>query len=312
MNPIPEDRHARLAEASWFQSSARDRIAGLLDAGSFEEFLPPTERLQSPHLAQFGLTGAFDDGMIVGRGRLAGEPVLLAAQEGQFMGGTFAEVSGAKLVGLLRAAREDAGLPRNVLLLLDSGGVRLQEANAGELAVAETMRAIADARGAGIAVVALVGGRAGAFGGAGLVAATCSRIVISEEGRTGVTGPEVIETNEGVEEFDSRDRALVWSVTGGRSRRLTGGADAYAADRVADFRAAAQAALGGAPPFALATLQAEQARLEARLAALGECRSPAELRARLGIAAPDTVSNLDDDAFLALVASVEGTDHDAR
>ena len=32
--------------------------------------------------------------------------VLVAAQEGQFMGGTFAEVSGAKIVGLVRAARD--------------------------------------------------------------------------------------------------------------------------------------------------------------------------------------------------------------
>ena len=231
--------------ASWLQASARERIDGLLDPGSFAEFLPPTERVVSPHLAAFDLPVAFDDGMVVGRGTLDGAPVLVAAQEGQFLGGTFGEVSGAKLVGLLRAAAAGAG--GAVLLLLDSGGVRLQEANAGELAVAEIMRAIAASRAAGIAVVALVGGRAGAFGGAGLIAASCGKVVVSAPGRIGVTGPEVIETNKGVEEFDSRDRALVWRIVGGRSRRLLGGADAFVPDSMEGFRDAARAMLARCP-----------------------------------------------------------------
>jgi hypothetical protein len=36
-----------------------------------------------------------------------------------------------------------------VLLLLDTGGVRLQEANAGELAISEIIRAIVEVRSAG-------------------------------------------------------------------------------------------------------------------------------------------------------------------
>lgn len=56
-----------------------------------------------------------------------------AAQEGRFLGGDFGEVRGAKLVGLLRA-RDGAGpdSPRTVLSMLDTGGDRLQKANAGE------------------------------------------------------------------------------------------------------------------------------------------------------------------------------------
>ena len=73
-------------DASWFQATARQRIAGFLDPGSFKEFLPPTERVRSPHLEQFDLPAAFDDGVIVGRGKIEGRDILLAAQEGQFMG----------------------------------------------------------------------------------------------------------------------------------------------------------------------------------------------------------------------------------
>jgi malonate decarboxylase beta subunit len=166
---------------SWYEAMARERVSGLLDAGSFHEFIGPEQRQVSPHLAVFDVPEAFDDGLIVGRGKIRGQDVLLAAQEGRFMGGTFGEVHGAKLVGLLRFAR--AHTPRTVLLLLDTGGVRLQEANAGELAVSEIIRAILDARAAGVKVLALVGGRAGAFGGGGIIAACCGRIVISEQGR---------------------------------------------------------------------------------------------------------------------------------
>lgn len=43
---------------------------------------------------------------------------------------------------------------------------------------------------------------------------------MTEEGRLALSGPEVIETIKGVEEFDSKDRALVWRVTGGKTRYL--------------------------------------------------------------------------------------------
>src|ERR1700751_5136305 len=146
-------------EADWYEASARDRVAGLLDPGSFEEFIGPEQRAMSPHLAQFNLTGAFDDGLIVGCGRLNGDLVFVAAQEGRFLGGAFGEVHGAKLVGLLRTARDGAGRggPRAVLLLLDTGGVRLQEVNAGELAISEIIHASFQVRSAGIPVPALVG-----------------------------------------------------------------------------------------------------------------------------------------------------------
>ncbi len=299
-------------EASWFQATARQRVEGLLDPGSFHEFLGPAERVRSPHLSLFDLPAAFDDGVVVGRGKLDGHGVLLAAQEGQFMGGTFGEVSGAKMVGLLRAARDHKHLPRTVLLLLDSGGVRLQEANAGELAVAEVMRAVAEARHAGIAVIALVGGKSGAFGGAGLTAATCSRVVVSEEGRIGVSGPEVIETNKGVEEFDAANKALVWSVVGGKNRRLIGGADAFAADSMAGFRQAAIAALDAVPPFELATLRAEQVRLAARHRRLGGCDDAVAMWQALGIKDPATIRDMDHAPFVAIADKLREANHDAR
>lgn len=299
---------ATSGQASWFQATARQRVAGLLDPNSFTEFLGPSERVQSPHLHLFDLPSAFDDGVVIGRGALDRKGVLVAAQEGQFMGGTFAEVSGAKMVGLLRAARDHKDLPQTVLLLLDSGGVRLQEANAGELAVAELMRAIVEARCAGVAVIALVGGRAGA----GLTAATCSRVAVSEQGRIAVSGPEVIETNKGVEEFDAEDKALVWSTDGGKTRRLIGGADAFAEDSMEGFRAAARALMAKVPAFDLKTMQAEQERLAARQTRLGGCDDAVSMWRILGIKEPEAIRDMDSKDFAALANGIKEANHDAR
>ena len=295
---------------SWYESSARDRARLLLDAGSFTEFLGPEAREMSPHLGIFDLPRQFDDGIVVGRGKLAGKPVLVAAQEGRFMGGAFGEVHGAKLVGLLRAARDAGTMP--VLILFDTGGVRLQEANAGELAIGEVMRALIEARRAGAKVVGLVGGRAGCYGGGGLIAGTCSALAVSEHGRIAVSGPEVIETNRGVEEFDSKDRSLVWRTMGGKHRRLLGGAELFVDDTIEAFRAAAIALIERAPAFDLATLKAEQARLAERLKRFGACTDGLDVWKQAGVDDPARVPGMAADEFIALAQRIGKGHHDAR
>ena len=299
-----------LLSPSWYEASARQRVDGLLDVGSFDEFIGPAARETSPHLSLFDLPQQFDDGMIVGRGHLEGRTVFVAAQEGRFMGGSFGEVHGAKLTGLLRAARDLGSVP--VLVLFDTGGVRLQEANAGELAIAEIMRAVIEARLAGVPVIGLIGGRAGCYGGGGLIAGCCSALAVSEQGRISVSGPEVIETNRGVEAFDSKDRALVWRTMGGKHRRLIGGADRFADDSIASFRAAASALLAHVPPMQLETLVAEQRRLEHRLQQFGGCEDAIDIWHSLGVGEPASVPGMAYDDFAELVASLKEVRHDAR
>lgn len=296
--------------ASWYEASARQRLDGLLDAGSFEEFIGPELRETSPHLPLFDLPQQFDDGMVVGRGRLDGAPVLVAAQEGRFMGGAFGEVHGAKLTGLLRAARDIGTVP--VLILFDTGGVRLQEANAGELAIAEIIRALLDARLAGVPVVGLIGGRAGCYGGGGLIAGCCSALAVSEQGRISVSGPEVIETNRGVEEFDAKDRALVWRTMGGKHRRLIGGAERFVDDTMASFRTAAADLVRHASTLSNTTLEAEQARLERRIERFGECRDALDVWQALGADHPAAIPGMPFEAFVALADRLEEPCHDAR
>ncbi|MDB5749210.1 MAG: biotin-independent malonate decarboxylase subunit beta [Massilia sp.] len=278
---------------SYLECSARERIAQVFDPGSFEEFLPPSLRIVSPHLAQLDAPVSFDDGVIVGRALMNGQLVLGAAQEGGFMGGAVGEVHGAKLAGMLqRAVLEGA---HAVLLLLESGGVRLHEANAGLIAVSEVMRAILDVRSQGIPVVALIGGANGCFGGMGIAARCANAIIMSEEGRLAMSGPEVIETANGVEEFDSRDRALVWRTTGGKHRYLLGDCQRLVADDVHAFRQAALEAIAaaqGRAELTLADLEAEHLMLATRLRDFGGAAEPLHVWKALGIPDPAAIPML--------------------
>ena len=308
--PAPQDTTEPNRAISWYESSARARVALLLDPGSFAEFIGPEKREVSPHLRVFDLPEQFDDGIVVGRGMLAGKPIFVAAQEGRFMGGAFGEVHGAKLTGLLHAARDLGSVP--VLILFDTGGVRLQEANAGELAIAEIMRAVIEARLAGVAVIGLIGGRAGCYGGGGLISGCCSALAVSEQGRIAVSGPEVIETNRGVEEFDSRDRALVWRTMGGKHRRLLGAAEMFVDDTVEAFRKAALHLLASSDHFGLQAVEAEQVRLEDRLDRFGACADAVDIWRAEGVPEPEAVPALPADQFIALADKVRRPSHDAR
>jgi malonate decarboxylase beta subunit len=290
--------------SSYLELSARERVAAFFDAGSVEEFLPPSARVTSPHLGQLDAPVAFDDGVMVGRAHLAGQALFFAAQEGGFMGGAVGEVHGAKLVGMLRRAVAERAL--GVVLLLETGGVRLHEANAGLIAVSEVMRAVLDARNAGVPVIAVVGGSNGCFGGMGIVARCTNAVVMSEEGRLAMSGPEVIESANGVEEFDSRDRALVWRTTGGKHRFLLGDCDAVVADRVDAFRAAVLAALArvaGGTELTMEELEREQALLAERIARLGDVPDPFEAWSRLGVQDARGVPLLDAEEFMAMASA---------
>lgn len=272
---------------NYFEATARQRAAGMLDAGSFREFCPPPDRAASPHLKLFNLPAAFDDGVIVGEGLMGGSRVAVVAQEGRFMGGSIGEVHGAKIAGILARCLETR--PSAVVFLFDSGGVRLQEANAGEIGVAEIIRSLLAVRASGIPVIGAVGGSCGCFGGAGIIAGCCDALVVSEEGRIGVSGPEVIEAGMGVDAFDSRDRALVWRTYGGKNRYLQGAAREIVENSIEAFRGAVLELLGSKPDDSLAALEEEQKALEDRFERFAGCRDGLEAWRKMGFREPEKI-----------------------
>jgi malonate decarboxylase beta subunit len=247
--------------------SARERATALLDAGTFRELIGPFERLESPHLEPQGVVPACDDGVVVARGDLGGERAVVLAVEGLFQGGGIGEVSGAKIAGALELALRDAerGHPVRPVLLLETGGIRLQEANLGLLAIAEIHAAIVALR-SRVPVVGVVAGMVGCFGGMAIAAGLCSYVVMTREGRLGLNGPQVIEQEAGVAELDSEDRRLVWETIGGEQRVATGIADALVEDDVAAIAGAVRIAFEAGLPAEHRSAQV--GRYEARLAGI--------------------------------------------
>lgn len=236
-------------DRSFIELRARDRAKALLDEGSYRELLDPFEQVMSPWLGKQGIVPQADDGMVVAKGTINGQPAVVIAIEGTFQGGSMGEVSGAKMAAALELAAEDNrnGIPTQAVLCLETGGVRLQEANLGLAAIADIHAAIVDLR-RYTPVVGIVAGTVGCFGGMSIAAALCSYLIVTREARLGLNGPQVIEQEAGVEEYDSRDRPFIWSMTGGQVRYESGFVDALVGDGVNAVKTAMNEAIAKGVP----------------------------------------------------------------
>ena len=277
-------RERFLARPSFIELGARERARAILDPGTFRELAGPFDRLKSPWLPLQGVVAQADDGVVIARGSIDGQAAVVASIEGAYQGGSVGEVSGAKLAGALELALRDSQLGRPVrpVLLLETGGVRLQEANLGLAAIAEVHAAIVALR-RHVPVVAVVAGLVGCFGGMSLAAALCSRLIVTRQARLGMNGPEVIEQEAGLAELDAGDRALIWSLMGGEQRYATGLADVIVEDDAESIAAEVRQAFTAAP----STARSEQVgALIARLAAIDAAQppEPAALRTLWGVA----------------------------
>ncbi|MGK9169949.1 biotin-independent malonate decarboxylase subunit beta [Inquilinus limosus] len=264
---------------SFIELTARDRARVLLDEGSFREILGPFDRLTSPWLPLQGIPTQSDDGVVLARGTIDGQPAVVAAIESAFQGGSMGEVAGAKIAGALERALADheRGIPTRPVILFETGGVRLQEANLGLAVIAEIQAAILALR-QRVPVVGVIAGMVGCFGGMSLAAALCSTLIVTRQARLGMNGPEVIEQEAGIEELDASDRRLIWSLIGGEQRRATGFADALVADDAEAIAAAVRAAFAAGVPRRHRSEAVELYR--ARLAAIDPAAPPTPERLR--------------------------------
>src|SRR5277367_5565948 len=267
-NPVNKERRERfLSRQSVIETRARERVRALLDPGSFRELLGPFDRLESPWLPLQGIVPESDDGVIVARCQLAGKPAVVMAIEGAFQGGGMGEVSASKIAGALALARRDceSGKPVLPVLLLETGGVRLQEANLGEAGVAEIHAEIIALR-RQIPVIGVITGMIGCFGGMSITAGLCSYLVAFPQARLELNGPEVIEQEAGIDELDASDRHLIWSLMGGEQRYETGFSDALIEDDAKALRQAIQAlAARGVPARHRSEMVEEYKRRLARI-----------------------------------------------
>ena len=185
-------------KASFIELKGRERAQAILDKGTFNELLGPFERMESPHLEPQGIVPESDDGMIIARGTVNGQATVVLSIEGAFQGGGIGEVCGSKIAGSLEQALADnkAGKKIIPIIIFDTGGVRLQEANYGLLIISEIQSAIVALRDY-VPVIGLIPGNVGCFGGMSITAALCSNLIMTATARFGMNGPEVIEQEAG-------------------------------------------------------------------------------------------------------------------
>ncbi|GEN69233.1 biotin-independent malonate decarboxylase subunit beta [Chryseobacterium rhizosphaerae] len=226
-------------KTSFIELKGRERAQALLDINTFEEILDPFERIESPHLPAQGIVPESDDGVVIARGTISGQPAVILSIEGSFQGGGIGEVSGSKIAGSLEYVLKDIQNGKKIIpvIIFDTGGVRLQEANYGLLCISEIQSAIVALK-RHVPVIGLIPGNVGCFGGMSITAALCSTLIITETARFGLNGPEVIEQEAGIEELNSRDRRLIWDTIGGRSRFETGLVDQLVEDDIPAFKKA--------------------------------------------------------------------------
>ena len=133
-----------------FRISSRERIALLVDAGTFEEYqtgitsvdpltFKDTKRYRDRLKAAKQKT-TMEEAVVTGVARLGGHPVVLCVFEFGFLGGSMGSVVGEKLTRAIELAI-DKHVP--VVIVPASGGARMQEGILSLMQMAKTSAALA-------------------------------------------------------------------------------------------------------------------------------------------------------------------------
>ena len=182
-----------------FRISARERIALVLDEGSFAEI---DAKMESVDFLDFKDSKKYKDrikaavrksgggdAVICGEGSINGLAVAVAVFEFGFMGGSMGSVVGEKITRAI-----EKGLERRapVIIFSSSGGARMQESILSLMQMAKTSAALAKLRAAGLPFISVLtdpttGGVTASFAMLGDINMAEPRALI------GFAGPRVIE-----------------------------------------------------------------------------------------------------------------------
>jgi propionyl-CoA carboxylase beta chain len=170
--------------------TARERIALLLDEGSFTEF----DELARHRARDFGIAKnrPYGDGVITGTGLVDGRPVAVYSHDFTVFGGSLGEVYGEKIVKVMDHAMK-TGCP--VIGINDGGGARIQEGVVALGLFAEIFFRNVRASGV-IPQISLIMGPA-AGGAVYSPAVTDFVLMVQGTSHMFITGPDVIKTVTG-------------------------------------------------------------------------------------------------------------------
>jgi propionyl-CoA carboxylase beta chain len=167
--------------------TARERIAALLDEGSFVEL----DRFVTHRCADFGMQDQkiLGDGVVTGHGTIEGRPVCVFAQDFTVFGGSLSGAYASKICKVMDLAMK-IGCP--VIGLNDSGGARIQEG-------VESLAGYADIFTRNVlssGVVPQISAILGPCAGGAVYSPAITDFILMVEGTSYmfITGPEVIKT----------------------------------------------------------------------------------------------------------------------
>ncbi|QGN35218.1 acyl-CoA carboxylase subunit beta [Microlunatus sp. Gsoil 973] len=211
---LGEAGHAGSAEAIQKQhargkKTARERIALLLDEGSFTEI----DEFARHRSTAFGMEKRrpYGDGVITGFGTIDGRPVCVFSQDFTVFGGSLGQVFGEKIVKVMDFALK-TGCP--LIGINDSGGARIQEGVVSLGLYGEIFRRNTHASGVIPQISLIMGPCAG--GAVYSPAITDFTIMVDQTSQMFITGPDVIKTVTG-EDVTMED------LGGGRTHNTTSG-----------------------------------------------------------------------------------------
>ncbi|MFC3094930.1 acetyl-CoA carboxylase carboxyltransferase subunit beta [Alteromonas sediminis] len=185
------DHHMRI--------SARRRLDGFLDQSNREEIaanLEPQDILKfkdskkyKDRLVSAQKATNEKDALVAMKGELKGMPIVVAAFEFSFLGGSMASVVGARFVAAVNAAIE-ANAP--LICFSTSGGARMQEALLSLMQMAKTSAALAKLSEKGLPYISVLTDPT--MGGVSASLAMLGDINVAEpKALIGFAGPRVIE-----------------------------------------------------------------------------------------------------------------------
>ncbi len=174
--------------------TARERLALLVDEGSFRELEPFVTQQHDPDKKS-----VLGDGVVTGYGKVDGRTIYVYAQDFTVHGGSLGEMHSRKICRVMDLAVR-TGNP--IIGMIDSGGARIQEGVKSLGGYAEIFRRNAQYSGVVPQISLIMGPCAG--GAAYSPALTDMVIMVEKQSFMFLTGPQVIKTVTGEEvDFES-------------------------------------------------------------------------------------------------------------
>ena len=197
------------------RQTARERIEGLLDPGSFVEL----DELVRHRSTNFGMQDKrpYGDGVVTGTGTIDGRNVAVFSQDATVFGGSLGEVYGEKIVKVMDLALK-TGIP--MIGINDGGGARIQEGVVALGLYGEIFMRNVRSSGVIPQISLIMGACAG--GAVYSPAITDFTVMVDHTSHMFITGPDMIKTVTG-EDVEMED------LGGGRAHNTKSGVAHYLA-----------------------------------------------------------------------------------